>query len=180
MRVIVILILITVFISCTMSKSEDFSQYNFSTKNTLAIFLLKNERGWFFCIPIQYLGNYKIDNFKFDTGNIKIGDYDILLKKDELNISIYLNENVDENGNTQYDIFIEKYLTDNEMENIINEYKNGNVYSQVSVWYDITIDNEEQNGNGMLDDFELFSGEVQEYTHLFPHFEFFRTKYLEK
>jgi hypothetical protein len=157
--------------------TQDFSQYNFSLKNTLAIFLLNNERGWYFCIPVQYLGNYKIDNFKFDTGNIIIGYYNIILKKDELNISVYLNENADENGNTQYDIFIEKYLTDNEMENIINEYKNGNVYSQVSVWYDITIDNEEQKGNGILDDFELYSGEIQEYIFLFPHFEFFRTKY---
>ena len=80
----------------------------------------------------------------------------------------------------QYNIFIEKYLTDNEMKNITNEYERGNVYSNFSIWYDITIDNEEQNGSGMLDDFELYSGPVNEYIWLLPHFELFRAKYLQK
>jgi len=80
----------------------------------------------------------------------------------------------------QYNIFIEKYLTDNEMINIINEYERGNVYSKLSIWFDITIDNEEQNGSGMLDDFELFNGPLNEYIWLLPHFEFFRVKYLQK
>jgi hypothetical protein len=95
-------------------------------------------------------------------------------------IELLAVKNVPDYTMNQYDIFIEKYLTDNEMENIINEYENGNVYSQLSIWYDITIDNEEQNGSGMLDDFELYSGQVQEYVFLFSHFEFFRTKYLQK
>jgi hypothetical protein len=212
---IMILFLVITFTNCATTSQNHFSQYNFSLKNTLAIFLLNNEKGYYFCIPVQYIGNYQIGSFDFDTGNITIGDYDILLKKDEINISVYLNGTVDESGNTvgeynliyleenggvsvskmieplaiknvpgymmnQYDIFIEKYLTDNEMENIINEYKNGNVNSQLSIWFDITIDNEKQNGSGMLDDFELYSGQVQEYTFLFPHFEFFRTKYLQK
>jgi hypothetical protein len=209
-------IFVTIIITnCAKTRQNNFSQYNFSLKNTLSIFLLNNENGHYFCIPIQYLGNYQIGSFNFDNGNIQIGDYDILLKRDEINISAYLNETVDENGNTvgeynliyqeengrvlvskiiqplaiknvseytmnQYDIFIEKYLTDNEMENIINEYEKGNVYSQLSIWYDITIDNEEQNGSGILDDFELYSGLVQDYLWFFPHFEFFRTKYLQK
>jgi hypothetical protein len=80
----------------------------------------------------------------------------------------------------QYDIYIEKYLTDNEMENIINEYVKGNVNSRMSVWYNITIDGEEQNGSGMLDDFELYSGPATEYVWLLPHFEHFRVKYLQK
>jgi hypothetical protein len=51
----------------------------------------------------------------------------------------------------------------------------------MSVWYDIIIDNEEQNGSGMLDDFELYSGgPVNDYTSLLPHFAFFRAKYLQK
>jgi hypothetical protein len=66
------------------------------------------------------------------------------------------------------------------MKNIINEYEKGNVYSKLSVWYDITIDNEEQNGSGILDDFELQNEPVNEYIWLLPHFEFFRTKYLQK
>jgi hypothetical protein len=178
---------------------------------------LNNEKDYYFCIPVQYIGEYQIAGFEFDNANILIGDYDILLKRDEINISVYLNETADENGNTveefnliylekngrvlvskmaeplaiknnpdymmnQYDIFIEKHLTDNEMKNIIKEYETGNVYSKMSVWYDITIDNEEPNGSGILDDFELHSGPsgpINEYVWLLPHFEFFRAKYLQ-
>ncbi|MDR2942003.1 MAG: hypothetical protein LBV17_05390 [Treponema sp.] len=183
-------------------------------KNTLSIFLLNNKKDYYFCIPVQYVGDYQISGFEFTNGNILIGDYDILLKRDEINISVYLNETANENGNTagefnliymeengsvpvskmaeplaiknnpgytmnQYDIYIEKHLTDNDMKNIINEYKKGNVYSKFSIWYDITIDNEKQNGSGLLDDFELHSGQLDEYVWLLPHFEFFRTKYLQ-
>jgi hypothetical protein len=207
-----------IFSNCAKTHQNDFSQYNFSLKNTLSIFLLNNEKDYYFCIPVQYEGDYQIAGFEFNNGNILIGDYDILLKRDDVNISVYLNETADEYGNTvgefdliyleengrvlvskmaeqlaiknesdymmnQYNIFIEKYLSDNEMENIINEYKTGSVYSKMSVWYDITIDNEQQNGSGMLDDFELYSGPsepVNEYIWLLPHFEFFRTKYLQK
>jgi hypothetical protein len=78
----------------------------------------------------------------------------------------------------QYNIFIEKYLADNEMKNIINEYERRNVSSNLSIWYDITIDNEEQNGSGILDDFEFHSGPVNEYVWPLPNLDFFRTKYL--
>jgi hypothetical protein len=204
-----------IFSNCATKHRNDFSQYNFSLNNTLSIFLLNNEKDYYFCIPVQYIGDYQIGSFEFDNGNILIGDYNILLKRDEVNISVYLNETANENGNavgefnliylerngkisvskmaeplvikndpdymmSQYDIYIEKYLTDNDIENIINEYAKGNVYSKMSVWYDITIDNEEQNGTGMLDDFELFRGSVSEHIWLFPHFEFFRAKYLQK
>ena len=82
----------------------------------------------------------------------------------------------------QYDIFIEKHLTNDEMSNIVNEYNQGNIQSSLSIWFDLIIDNEEQKGNGMLDDFELISGEpniqLNEYIWLIPHFKFFRTKYI--
>ena len=204
-----------IFLNCTAKRQNDFSRYNFSLKNTLSVFLLNDENGFYFCIPVQYAGDYQIAGFEFNNGNILIGDFNILLKRNEVNISVYLNETADENGNTvgefnliylekngrilaskiaeplavknepdymmnQYNIFIEKYLTDNEMKNIINEYEKENVYSKLSIWYDITIDNEEQTGSGMLDDFELYSGPVNEYVWLLPHFEFFRAKYLQK
>jgi hypothetical protein len=81
-----------IFSNCVTTRQNYFSQYNFSLKNTLSIFLLNNEKGYYFCIPVQYLGNYKIGSFEFDTGNIIIGEYDILLKKDGINIFVYLNE----------------------------------------------------------------------------------------
>jgi hypothetical protein len=201
--------------NCTTTRQKDFSKYNFYLENTLSIFLLNNEKDYFFCIPVQYIGDYQINGFEFDNGNILIGDYNILLKRDEIDISVYLNETADENGNTtggfhlvyleengkvlvsktdeplvaknepdymmnQYDIYIEKYLTDNEMKNIIDEYEKGNISSNLSVWYDIIINNERQNGSGMLDDFELHSGCINEYVSLLPHFRFFIAKYLQK
>jgi GTPase Era involved in 16S rRNA processing len=65
-------------------------------------------------------------------------------------------KNKPENMMNRYYIFIEKYLTDNEMKNIINEYERENVFSRMSVGYDITIDNEKQNGSGVLDDFKIY------------------------
>jgi len=198
--------------NCATTRQNDFSRYNFSLKDTLSIFLLNDEKGYYFCIPVQYLGDYQLSRFEFDNGNIQVGDYDILLKRDKINISVYLNETANEDGNTvdefnliyleengkisvskmaeplamknkpddmmnHYYIFIEKHLTDNEMKKIINEYKKGNVRSKMSVWYDITVDNEEQNGTGMLDDFELYDGLALNPV-LFPsNLNFFRAKY---
>jgi len=193
-----------IFSNCTAKR-----QYDFSLKNTLSIFLLNNEKDHYFCIPVQYMGDYQIEKFEFNSGNIQIGDYEILLKRDEINISVYLNENSDGEFNliyqeennrilisnmneplalknnsdekmNHYYIFIEKHLTDNEMKNIINEYEKGNVYSKLSIWYDITIDNEEQNGNGMLDDFELNNGPAIDPAWFPENLDFFKAKYLQK
>jgi hypothetical protein len=177
--------------------------------------MLENEKDHYFCIPVQYYGDYHIGKFEFNNGNIQIGDYEILLKRDDINIYVYLNEAADEFGSSDSDfnliyseedgiisvskmgepltikpesdetmnhyyIFIEKYLTDDDMKNIISEYEKGNVYSQLAVWYDITIDNEEQNGNGMLDDFELYDGPAVDSAWLLPNLNFFRAKYLQK
>ncbi|GBU29029.1 hypothetical protein R84B8_02591 [Treponema sp. R8-4-B8] len=201
--------------NCVKTHQNDFSQYNFSLKDTLSIFLLNNERGYYFCIPVQYTGNYQIARFEFDKGNILIGDYDILLKRDEINISVYLNETADEDGNpleefkliylkengkvsvskiaeplavknefdfmmNYYYIFIEKYLSDNDMKNIINEYKKKNVNSNMSIWYDLTIDNEEQNGSGLLDDFELYNGLALDPAWFPQNLNFFKSKYMLK
>jgi len=201
------------FSNCTPTPQKEFSRYNFSLKDTLSIFLLNNEKGNFFCIPIQYSGDYQIARFEFDNGDIQIGDYTIPLKRDELTISVYLNEKADESGNTagefnliylekngrvsdskiaeplapkdepddmvnHYYIIIEKYLADNEMKNIIAEYEKGNVSSRFSVWYDITIDNEEQNGSGLLDNFELYTGPALDPAWFPPNLDFFKEKYL--
>ena len=79
-----------------------------------------------------------------------------------------------------YYIFIEKHLTDNEFKKIINEYEKGNVYSKLSIWYDITIDNEEESGSGMLDDFELYDGPAIDPAWFPSNLNFFKAKYLQK
>jgi hypothetical protein len=202
-------------LNCATTRQNDFSRYNLSLKNTLSIFLLNNEKGYYFCIPVQYVGDYQLAGFRFNNGNILIDDYDILLKRNEVNISVYLNEAADENGNTagefnliyleengkvsvskmaeplavknksdymmnHYYIFIEKHLTDKEIKNIIDKYEKGKVYSKMSVWYDITVDNEEQNDSGILDDFELYDGLALD-PALFPsNLDFFKAKYLRE
>jgi hypothetical protein len=75
-----------------------------------------------------------------------------------------------------YYIFIEKHLTDNEMKAIIKEYEKGNVYSGLEIWYDLTIDNEEQNGSGMLDEFEFYDGLVINPVWLPENLNFFKDR----
>ena len=211
------LCIIVLFAAIIFSNCKTVRQYDFSLKNTLSIFLLNmnNGKDYYFCIPVQYMGDYQIGGFEFNNGNILIGDYDISLERDEINISVYLNEEADLDGNSDsnfnliyleengeisiskmgepltikhdsdekvnhYYIFIEKHLTNNEMKKIIKEYKKRNVYSKLSIWYDITIDNEEQNGNGMLDKFELYDGPAIDPAWFPPNLNFFKAKYLLK
>jgi len=193
------------------------SRFDFSLKNTVSIFLLNNGKEFYFCIPIQYMGDYQIEKLDFTGGYINIGSYELLLNKDEVNIYVYLNEEAaddfeissggefkliysEKNGRVliskmdepltkkrdfdekvnHYYFFIEKYLKKEEMKNIINEFKRGNVNSKYFIGYDITIDNELQAGSGMLDDFELSNEPFIDNTVLFPNLNFFRTKYLQK
>ena len=81
-------------------------QYNISLKNTLSIFLLKDDSASFFCIPIQYLGHDHIGYFGYTNGFIVIGDYEIFLERDDINIYVYLNEETDESGslNSGFDL----------------------------------------------------------------------------
>jgi len=210
----VVLLAVIILSSCAKTHQNNFSPYNLSLKNTLSIFLLNDENGCYFCIPIQYTGDYQIARFKFDHGNILIDDFNILLKRNKINISVYLNEKADEDGRAadefnliylekkgkvlvskmaeplakknnpdhmnHYYIFIEKYLTNNEMKNIINKYEKGTVYSKMSVWYDLTIDNKEQNGSGILDDFRLYDGLAIDPALFPPNLNFFKARYIQK
>ena len=196
-----------IFSSCTSTP-----HYDFSLKDTLSVFLLDNGKNNYFCIPVQYLGDYQITGFEFDNGNILIGEYDILLNRNEINIYVYLNEDSDEEGNSDsgfkliyseengrvltsrmgepltkhesdekmnhYYIFIEKYLSNDDMKRLASEYERGNMYSKLSIWYDIAFDNEEQSLSGMLDDFELYDGPAID-TSFIPNLNFFRAKYLQ-
>ena len=181
----IVVLFAAIFLSnCATTRKNDFSRYNFSLHNTVSIFLLNNEKGYYFCIPVQYSGDYHIENFEFDRGSILIGDFEMPMQRDELNITVYLNEHLAikddlENETNYYYIFLERPLNDNEMQNIIKEYEKGNVNSRLEIWYNLTIDGEQQNGSGMIDDFELHNGPMQESVWFFQNLEFFRTKYLQ-
>jgi hypothetical protein len=163
------------------------NDYHFSLKNTLSIFLLNNDNSYYFAIPIQYIGDYHVENFEFDNGYILLGDYKITLKRDDLSIDVFINESSDEYGNTnglgnlnQYNIFLKYIFKNNDMDNIINEYKKGNTHSQFYLGYAITIDNERMTGCGYTDDFELSNDPVEDYHWLPPNLALFRSKVLKK
>ena len=75
-------------------------KYDLSLANTVSIFLLNNEKGAFFCIPIQYMGDFHIGGFNFSNGFVVIGNYRIPLNRNDVNIFAYLNEETDEDGSS--------------------------------------------------------------------------------
>jgi len=203
-----ILVLFTTIIlpTCTPTPQQEFS-----LKNTLTIFLLNNEKGHYFCFPVQYIGDFQIQSFEYSSGSVTIGEYEILLKREDVNISAYLDETSDEYGNSDslfnliyleensnillskmdeplesenmynyYYIFIERYINEDEMKNIISEYEKGNVYSKLYIQYDLVIDNEPQAGSGFMDDFELYYGLPLDTTWFPADLDFFKFKYLQK
>jgi hypothetical protein len=164
------------FFSCTAT-----SHYNFSLKDTLSIFLLNDGENDYFCIPVQYIGDYHVENFEFDNGFILIGDYKMVLEKDDVSIEMFVNEHSDESGNigesynlNQYNIFVEYILKKSDMDNIIKEYKKGNTYSKLYIEYSVTIDNEKMEGCGYSDDVELYNGPLGDSGWFPPNLEFFR------
>ena len=204
------------FVVISLSNCVSARQYNFSLKNTLSVFMLNDKNNYCLCIPVQYLGDYHIGGFDYANGLIVIGDYEIPLKRDEINISVYLKEDADEIGSssdgfnivyleekgkillskmneplsvkqvendnmyTHYYIFIEKFFNNNKIKIIKNEYEKGNVSSRLEIWYNLIINNEPQDGNGMLDDFELYDGVAIDPISFPPNLNFFKAKYLLK
>jgi hypothetical protein len=144
--------------------------------------LLNDGKDYYFCIPIQYIGDYQIENFEFKNGFILIGDHKILLNRDDAGVEVFEKVPSDESGNTngddlifnQYNIFIERHLKNSEMKNITDEYEKGNTASKFYLEYTITIDNE-QIECGYSDDFELYDGPLQ-YNGFPPNLDFFRSK----
>jgi len=168
---ILILSSLFVFSNCT-------DTHKISFKDTLSIFLFNNGKNYFLCIPVQYIGDYQISDFNFFDGSVVMGNYEIQLINEELIIyTYYFAKNETDYEMNQYDIFIERHLTNDELKNIIKQYKEGNIHSHFSIWYDIVIDNEKQTGNGILDEFELYNEFAQDAIWYLPHFQNFRDKY---
>ena len=204
------LLMIVIITNCSSAHRN-----NLSFKNTLSIFMINNNDESFFCIPVQYTGDYHIGRFDFNSGSVLIGNYEIQLERDDINIYIYLKEDADEDGSADsgfnqiyseekgnilfslmdepltvtadedngklnhYYIFIEKILNKNDMKKINSEYKKGNINSLLSIEYDLVMNNEKQNGNGMIDDFELYEGIAIDPVWFPPNLNFFKAKYLK-
>ena len=162
-----------IFLNCSAGR-----EFDFSLKNTLAVFLVNNENGSHFCIPVQYTGGYQIQDFEFSGGYIFIGDYEILLNKDEVNISVYHLSDSQAADEYHCYIFIEKFLDNGEKKRIKSEYKKGNINSRVWIEYDITIDDELYVGNGMFDEFELYNGAAMDPAFFPENLNFFKDRCL--
>jgi hypothetical protein len=53
------------------------------------------------------------------------------------------------------------------------------VYSKFAIEYDITFDNEPQDGSGLLDDFELYNGLAIDPVWFPGNLNFFKAKYMK-
>ncbi|MDR0472196.1 MAG: hypothetical protein LBH43_00750 [Treponema sp.] len=95
-----VLSVVAFLVSILFTNCTTIRHYDLSLNNTLAIFLLNNDKDYYFCIPVQYMGDYQIGKFEFVTGYILTGNYEIPLKRDELKITVYLNEAADLDGNS--------------------------------------------------------------------------------
>ena len=42
---------------------------------------MKSKNNAYFCIPIQYIFEYHVENYEFKSGYVKIGDYVVQEKK---------------------------------------------------------------------------------------------------
>ena len=107
----ILALLIAIFlVACVSLKTR---HYNFTLKNTLSVFMLNNEKDHYFCIPVQYMDDYQLGSFDFVRGNIVIGSYEIPLKREEITISIFLNETPDEYGSVNQGAFNLIYSEEN-------------------------------------------------------------------
>jgi len=106
------LCVIGIFTALIFSNCENAKKYDFMCQNTMSIDILNNGKNYYFSIPVQYIGDYQIENFDFKNGYVLIGDYKILLEKENVKINVLLNKQSDENGNTE-GAFDTVYLEEN-------------------------------------------------------------------
>jgi hypothetical protein len=50
----------------------------------------------------------------------------------------------------------------------------------MNIWFDLIIDNKEQNGSGLIDVFELHNEPIFDTSWFPPNLDFFKNKYLQK
>jgi hypothetical protein len=92
----VFLILISLFAVFFFSACNAKPHYDFICQNTMSISILSNGKNHYFSIPVQYVGDYQIESFEFLSGYVLIGDYKILLERENIKINILLNKSANE------------------------------------------------------------------------------------
>jgi len=109
-RLCILVLFAAIILSNCASVRTSTRPFNLSLHNTVSIFLLENEAGFFFCIPIQYLGDFHISCFEFTSGLIVIGGYELPLLPDNTTIFVYRNQKTDDSGSldTGFDLVFSK------------------------------------------------------------------------
>jgi len=97
-RLLITLLAIFLFSTCNAKP-----HYNFICRNTMSISILSNGKNHYFSIPVQYVGDYQIESFEFLNGYVLIGDYKILLERENIKINILLNKSANEDGKARGD-----------------------------------------------------------------------------
>jgi hypothetical protein len=91
-----------------------------------------------------------------------------------------IKSHVPTNSMNMYCIIVDKLIKKSEMKKITGEYEKGNTRSSFYLEYTVTIDNEELDKCGILDDFDLRDGIVMETAWFPPNLDFYRAKVLQK
>jgi len=97
------LYLLTLLTLSLLSACKPSPHYNFICRNTMSISILSNGKYRYFSIPVQYVGDYQIESFEFLNGYVLIGDYKILLERENIKINILLNKSANEDGKARGD-----------------------------------------------------------------------------
>jgi len=90
------LYLLAFFAALFLCACKPTPQYDFICQNTMSISILYNGKNHYFCIPVQYVGDYQIESFNFLNGYVLIGDYKIPLERKNIKINISLSKSVDD------------------------------------------------------------------------------------
>ena len=107
---------ILLFSSCSQER-----HYRFYPKNELSSILylsLFRLDKYFLEIGIYNIGNYQISNFEYYDASIKIGNHEIIFERDDISITVYINEPSDIYGE----------LNTNQLKHIIHSEDLGSVY----------------------------------------------------
>jgi len=94
---------IGIFTMLFFSDCGNAEKYEFICQNTMSIYILNNGNDYYFNMPVQYVGDYQIETFDFLNGYVLVGNYKILLERENIKINISLNKSSDEYGNAEGD-----------------------------------------------------------------------------
>jgi hypothetical protein len=155
-----------VFVAIIFSNCSNIRFNNIALKGTFPkIFLLNNGDNYYFSLPKQYIVINQFENIEFINGFILIGEYVILLKKDNINIDVFLNESSDLNGFISESSYI--VYSEHNGKKLISKMKEPIEFSEYQVIeYNINIEKHLDNNNIKNIINEYNKGNIVSYVYL--------------